>query len=96
MAHRVLHVRVMRIVVTILFALVFTACSREDEAHAHAQAERAKEQARQTAATVKQDSRKAFNEAREEAHKASAALNRDLEKAREKTRRALDEPESSK
>jgi hypothetical protein len=75
----------MRISALLLVVFALAACSRGDEEHA-------REQARQAAEQLKHDSQTAFRKAEVETKKASRELNDDLEKARQKTRRALDQP----
>ena len=76
----------MRFSALLFVAFALTACSRSDEEHT-------REEARQTAERLKHDSQKALREAEVDAKKASRELTKDLETAREKTRRALNQPE---
>ncbi|HEX4133820.1 MAG TPA: hypothetical protein VHY84_04290 [Bryobacteraceae bacterium] len=69
-----------------LLAFGLAACSRSDEDHTRAQAKQTEEQ-------LKHDSQKALHTAETEARKANAELTHGMEKAREKTRRALDQPD---
>ena len=76
----------MKLPVLLVLAFALAACSRSDEDHTRAQA-------RETAEQLKRDSQKALHTAEADARKASRELNQDLEKAREKTRRALNQPD---
>jgi hypothetical protein len=79
----------MKLPVLLVLAFALAACSRSDEDHTRAQA-------RETAEQLKRDSQKALHTAEADARKASRELNQDLEKARDKTRRALDQPDDSR
>jgi hypothetical protein len=85
----------MRLPVLLLIAIGLLGCSPSDDAHARAQAERAKEEAHQTAEKLKVESKEALHQAEIDAHKASREIDKDLKKAREKTRQALDQPDNT-
>ena len=79
----------MKLPVLFVLAFALVGCSQSEEDHTRAQA-------RQTAEQMKRDSEKALHTAETDARKASRELNQDLEKARDKTRRALDQPDDSR
>ena len=78
----------MKLSALLVLAIGLTACSQGDEEHT-------REQARQTAEQLKRDSQKALRTAEVDARKADAEVTHGLEKAREKTRKALNQPDDS-
>ncbi len=76
----------MKYAAAILLALSLAACTPAQDEHARAEAH-------QTAEQAKHDAREALHEAKVETQKASRVLDKDLREARDKTRRALDQPD---
>jgi len=76
----------MKLPVLLVLAFASVGCSQSEEDHTRAQA-------RQTAEQLKHDSQKALRTAEVDARKADAELTHSLDKARDKTRRALDQPD---
>jgi len=78
--------------VVALFCLALAGCSQSQDDHAHAEAERTREQMRQTGEQLRQDIRPALKHAEADTARASKDLDRGLETTRDKVRKALDAP----